>query len=231
MKIIKLINDDNYQIEQTLKEHNNYICKVIENKENVLISISFDGTMKIWELNNENKFECIKTINFQNSESNCNILKLNENEFVTSSFSDKCIKFWNSNNYINIIIINNIESTGTWENMCLLENDILSIGGDNSKGFYLIKISTHQLIKNIIGPKIIYSINKCLDGLFLCSILDEKENNNLVKYYYEGENLKKIIEKEQAHDYNIHSCVELDNRIIASGGGDCLIKLWKKINH
>ena len=37
--------------------------------------------------------------------------------------------------------------------MCLLEDDILCIGGNNSKGFYLIKISTHQLIKNILGPK------------------------------------------------------------------------------
>ena len=70
--------------------------------------------MKIWKLNNENKFECIKTINFQNSESDCNILKLNENEFATSSFGDKCIKFWNSNDYSNIatIIILNLLTDG-----------------------------------------------------------------------------------------------------------------------
>ena len=55
--------------------------------------------MKIWKLNNENKFDCYKTINFQNSESNCNILKLKENEFVTSSIGDKCLEFWNINNY------------------------------------------------------------------------------------------------------------------------------------
>ena len=59
--------------------------------------------------------------------------------------------------------------------MCLLEDDILCVGGRNSNGFYLIKISTHQFIINIIGPKTIYSINKCLDGLFL-------------KYKYEGQN-------------------------------------------
>ena len=67
--------------------------------------------MKIWKLNNENKFECINTIYFQNSENDCNILRLNENEFVTSSVKDKCIKFWNSNNYSNIATINNIESS------------------------------------------------------------------------------------------------------------------------
>ena len=50
----------------------------------------------IKQLNNENKFYCIKTITFQNNNSYCDILKLNDNEFVTSSQSDKCIKFWNS---------------------------------------------------------------------------------------------------------------------------------------
>ena len=94
-------------------------------------------------------------------------LKLNEKEFVISSCNDNCIKFWNSNNYSNIASINNIESSWSLKNMCLLEDDILCVGGENSKGFYLIKISTHQLIKNIIGPKTIYSINECLDGLFL----------------------------------------------------------------
>ena len=117
----------------------------------------------------------------------------------------------------------------TLKTMCLLEDDILCVGGNNSKGFYLIKISTHQLIKNIIGPKIIYAINECLDGLFLCSIIDEKGNHCLVKYQYEERNLKKVFEKEKAHDNNIFSCVELNNGTIASGGqGDeYSIKLWQ----
>ncbi len=51
--------------------------------------------------------------------------------------------------------------------MCLLDDDILCVRGNNSKGFYLIKISSHQIIKNIYGPKIINSIIQCLDGLFL----------------------------------------------------------------
>ena len=144
--------------------------------------------MKIWKLNNENKFICIKTINFQSSNSYCNILKLNENEFVVSSAGDKCIKFYNLANYSNIATINNIETDWTVTNMCLLEDDILCVGGNNSKGFYLIKISNHQLIKNIIGPTIIFCIKKCIDDLFLCSIYDEKGNNSLVKYKFEDLN-------------------------------------------
>jgi WD40 repeat protein len=38
--------------------------------------------------------------------------------------------------------------------------------------------------------------------------------------------LKKIVEKEKAHNSYIYSCVELNDGIIASGGEDNLIKLW-----
>ena len=228
MKIIKLLEENKYQIDQELKEHSNYVYKVIEIKENELISISNDKTMKIWKLNNENKFYCIKTITFSNNNSWGNILRLNDKEFVTSAREDKCIKFWNSDDYSNISTINNIETDWIPQNLCLLEDDILCVGGNNSKGFYLIKISTHQLIKNISGPKIIWSINECIDGLFLCSIIDDKDNHNLVKYKYDNLNLVKVTEKIKAHDNDIYSCVELNNGEIASGGqGDKYsIKLW-----
>ena len=184
--------------------------------------------MKIWRLNNENKFICIKTITFQNNNSSCNILKFNDNEFVTSSVDDKCIKFWNLDDYSNISTINNIETYWPVKNLCLLDDDILCVGGNNSKGFYLIKISTHQMIKNILGPKVIYSINECIDGLFLCSIIDDKDNHNLIKYKYENNNLIKVTEKIKAHNNYIYSCVELNDGEIASGGdGDNYsIKLW-----
>ena len=227
MKIIKLIGEDKYQIEQTLQSHTNTVYKIIEIKENKLVSISLDKTMRIWILNNENKLIWIKTITFQNSESHCNILKLNENEFVTSSYGDKCLKFWDSNNYSNIAILNNIETYYGFKTMCLLEDDILCVGGYDSKGFYLIKISTHQLIKNIHGPKNIFAINNCLDGLLLCSIFDIKDNNCLVKYKYEEQNLKIIVENIKAHECYIWSCVELNDGTVASGGNDKLIKLWR----
>ena len=111
--------------------------------------------------------------------------------------------------------------------MCKLDDDILCIGGNNSKGFYIIKISTHQLIKNIIGPKRIFSIYECFDGLFLCSIINENGNLAIAKYKYENENMNKIIEKEKAHTSYIYTCIEFNNgKIVASGGNDYSIKLW-----
>ena len=37
-----------------------------EVRDNELISVSQDNTMKKWEIINNNKFECTKTITFQN---------------------------------------------------------------------------------------------------------------------------------------------------------------------
>ena len=225
-KIIRLIGDDDYIIEQTIEEHNNWVYKVIEIKTNQLISVSSDGSMKIWIENDEKKFKCISTILFQSKGSFCNILELNQNEFVTSSVEDKCIKFWNSNDFSYITTIYDIETDCGFKRMCLLENDILCVGGSKSKGFYLIKISTHQLIENILGPKEIISIIKCLDGFFLCSIVDEEDNNSLVKYRYDNLKLEKVFQKEKAHNGEIWSILELNDGSIVSAGADNLIKLW-----
>ena len=168
-----------------------------------------------------------KTITFQNSQSNCNILKINDNEFVTSSFLDKCLKFWNSNDYSNIATINNIENHWSFRTLCMIKEDTLCVGGDNSKGFYLINISNHQLIKNILGPKIIYSIYECFDGLFLSSIKNKNGIYSIVKYKYENEDLKIIVEKEKSHENEIYTCFELNDGTVASGGSDNLIKLWR----
>ena len=231
MKIIRLLDEKDYHLDQELKDHSGKVYKIIEIKKNELISVSADNTMIIWKLNNQNKFICDKKVKFQNSSTNCNILKLNDKEFATCSCGDKCIKFFNSKNYSEIpnSIINNI-NTFYGKNLCLLDEDTLCVCGYNSKGFYLIRISNHQLIKNINidNANTIYSIHECIDGLFLCSIIDDKSNNNLVRYKYENEKFEKIEEKIKASDNRIFACVELDEGIFASGGyGDNYqIKLW-----
>ncbi len=228
MNLIQLIGEDQYIIEQKLIGHSDWIMKVIEIFDNMLISISYDKTMKIWKINNySNQFQCFKTIIFQNSTSFCNILKVNQNEFVTLSKSDKCLKFWNSHFFSFISKILNIETSCGLEIMCLLDNDLLCIGGINSKGFYLIKISTHHFLKYIDGPEQVLSINICSDGLLLCSIIDENGNNSLAKYKYENQDLNLVYESQKEHDKLIYSCIELNNGIIASGGDDNIIKLWK----
>ena len=95
------------------------------------------------------------------------------------------------------------------------------------KRIYLIKISNHQIIKNILGPSEIYCIYKCTDGLILCSIRNKNGNCALIKYRYENENMEIIVKKEKIHDGNIYTCIELNDGTIVSGGDDTLIKLWR----
>ena len=225
MKLIK-IEKNKYQVEQVIGDHKKNVRKIIEIKDNIFVSISYDITMKVWEYKDK-RLTIKKNINFQNKESYCNILKINNKEFVTYSGGDKFIKFWNSDNYSNIAIINDVDAYWTLKSLCILDNNILCVAGDNSRGFYLISISDHQLIKKIKGPKCITSMSKCLNGLLLCSIIDEKDNNSLVKYDFNNFNLEKISEKEKAHNSNIYSVVELDDDIVASGGEGKQIKLWK----
>ena len=61
MNIIKLIDEDKYNLEQKLTGHTSGVYNVIEIRENELISVSSDKTMKKWELKN-NKFECQKQL-------------------------------------------------------------------------------------------------------------------------------------------------------------------------
>ena len=110
-------------------------------------------------------------IPFQNSFTYSNIQKLNKNQFVTSSVGDKSIKFWNGNNYSNITTINDIETDFGFQTMCLLIDNLLCVGGTNYKSFYLININNHQVIKNILCCKYIYSIYKCFDGNFYVLLL------------------------------------------------------------
>lgn len=68
------------------------------------------------------------------------------------------------------------------------------MGGSNIKGFYIINVLNHQLIKNFLGPKIIWSIIKSYDNLILCSLIDKNENLSLDLYEFIDYNFVKNIQ-------------------------------------
>ena len=236
MKLIELKENEGYELQQTLKIENS-ARKIIEIKENLLVSVSCGKEMKVWKKDDKNRnLVYVKDVPFQNDFSCCNIIKLNDNEFATSSVKDKCIKFWNSNNFDNFKIINNIETHWCLKTMCLIDEDILCVAGINSMGLNFIRISSHNLIKNenesIDEPKSINCINSFPNGLLLCSLKDSNNNNTLVKYQCDDNlNLEKIAKKEQAHSKDIFSCDGLSNGMIVSGGEDATIKIWSYFDY
>lgn len=190
IKIIKLTNDNKYIVESTLESHDNEVFKAIELKENEIISISSDFTMKIWDLNT---FKNTRTIVNRYCD---NVLKVNENEFATASMETKKVKFWNLNNYELITEIDGIFPSDCCQSMCLVEKDILLIGG--VLRMYSIDVKQHQLIKEFTIQGMIWSIQKTLDGNILCSVYNLYHNNHIIKYKYDKDDLTTIYEKRKA---------------------------------
>ena len=134
MKLIELKENKEYELQQILKLENS-ARKIIEIKEDLFVSISCGKEMKVWKKDDNNRnLVYVTDIPFQNNISCCNIIRLNDNEFVTTSVKDKCIKFWNSNNFDNFKIINNIETHWCLKTMCLIDEDILCVAGIKSMG-------------------------------------------------------------------------------------------------
>ena len=85
-----------------------YNISFIRIKRRKLISSSGDNSLNIFKKNSyELQISNKEYSNYISSYTQIkdgkiitsNILKLKENEFVTSSIGDKCLEFWNINNY------------------------------------------------------------------------------------------------------------------------------------
>ena len=109
------------KIKNLLKLHTDEVYKLIQMTKNEIISISKDNKMIIW---NNIDFQSIKTIENESR----NILKINDNEFVTyQGEKSKRIKFWKKENYENISTINDI--------------DIYILGFYSKMIFYLLEVN------------------------------------------------------------------------------------------
>ena len=223
MKIIEL-NNDTYNVIQTIN-CDSPIYKVIE--INNLISVSNKGLMQIWEKNKLNNiYYNVTNVIIQKTYSSCNILQISNNEIVTASRGDKILKFWDFE-FKNIFTLNNIETQWASGCICMLDIDILCVATSYSNGFYLIQISTHQIINKINGPRFVYDIIKCIDDYFLAAVIGKDYDNSIIKYKYENGNFIFMNQIVNIHEGSIHTLVELENGLIVSGSNDRLLKIWE----
>ena len=235
MKIIQL-NKNEYKLEQTLKGHSDIVKKVIEINDNILISISYDKTIIIWELDKNTDYHYYKSINKINIEETGNIYAINDKEFVSLEYKKANLKFWKIDDYSNHKTLKEIYSSNANynNNICLLDKDILGVGGRDNYGIYLIKISTYEFVKII---KSLYSINSIIkfkntvedNNLFWCSGYYNGQTISI--YKYKDENLELIKQIYNAHSNEICLCIQLERKnneiIIASMEyNKNFIKLW-----
>lgn len=244
MKIIEIIIDKNNKNKVTnlnllhlLEPHEsrNEISKAIEinNPEKNIVSID-EKNIIIWKLFTDNNYYEINKIRIEGAN---DILDLENNSFVISQKNFGIIKFYDSSTFSLKSGINKIETYGSNNYMCKLNNEILCVGG--FEYISLISISNKQLINKIE----LYKGKERITSTCLCHKINEKQINIAVatKYKIIGEdefffdiiifklNKEKTLEEisriEKAHDKIINSIASIENLLI-SCADDKKLKLW-----
>ena len=101
----------------------------------------------------------MKTINICNNDNNrINILKINSYKIAISSNEGNCIQFYNIfKDFKEIKTIQNIVCNGWQNSMCMVNDNILLIGGDYSHGIYLLDCIHYTVISSIQQKKFIFN--------------------------------------------------------------------------
>ena len=104
----------------------------------------------------------------------------------------------------------------------MITKDILLVTGENKLS--LINIDKYNLIRviDISDSGNIYSacmLNKDM-------LITGDENKRIIQWKIEGDNLKFISKKENAHDKRISTLLKIGNGHILSGSEDGFVKIW-----
>ena len=221
-KTIKIynINENKYKVMQTLSYHRNSVWKIIELKNKKLVSCSEDKSVIIYNIgNNEYKKEFSISTNGPNGP----IIETKENEICYSEIDNNSICFYNISKKKIINQMNNISITSNiFNSLLMISNDLLLVAGNSV--ISIINVNSHSLIRTIDVPDSNYIYSVCF--LNKNMILTSDYNKRIIQWKIEGDNLKLISKKENAHDGEIYTLSKLPNGLILSGSRDKFVKIW-----
>ena len=205
-----------YELLQTLNYHNNYVWKIIELKNKNLVSCSEDSSI-IFYIKDNNDYK--KDYQISTDGSCSSIIQTKDNEICYSEFNDKKICFYD---LLERKIKTSISNISNYSNLIMIKKDLLLIPGENE--ISIINIEQYELIRKIDvqGSSEIYGacmLNKNM-------ILTGDQNKAIRQWKIEGDNLILISKKENAHDREIFTLLNIGNGLIASGSADNSIKIW-----
>ncbi len=199
----KIINNAHYD---------SIYCVIYSLKENI-ISCSRDKTMKIWEENKNNNYQCITTIKL----SFCikSLLLFKEKNILISSGIEGT-NIWNLNNLKCIFF--------TKETICYhtnmlkkLDDDRFIVGDETIK---IISISKKKIVKEINNDfQCIGTLSVVEKGIFLFG------GYKVIKIY-RSDNYSLVNVIKDAHEDFIFDFILLKNGLIASYGRDRTIRFW-----
>ena len=213
------INENEYQVIQILEYHTDSIWKILELKNKQLISCSRDNSM-IFYCKNNNKY--IKDYSISTNGLNGPVIHVNDDEICFGEQSNIC--FYNLIERKIISIINNIHfSSYSNDTLIMITKDLLLVAGRDILS--IINVNSHNLIRiiNVVNSSYIY----CTCLLNENMLLTGDFNKRILIWKIEGDNLRLISKKENAHDNSIFTLLKLGNDQILSGSDDNFAKIWK----
>ena len=179
--------------------------------------VSFDKSIKIWDISPNMEFTCKKSINY------CDPLKqmIEINKCLINNVFDYSIHFLSiENNYTEVAVIKNIDCWST-NGMKKLNDEKFVVGG--YKFIHIINGVNKQVEAEIFAhDEIIWCVILLKDGTLLSSGNDKSIKQwDLTTY-------KCLSEKKKAHENGIITMAELPDGRIATGSLEQNdIKIWK----
>ena len=217
INVIQLLKDT-YNVKQTLRSHSNSIIHIQEFSNHNLFSSSTDLSIKIWN-NTKKGYQLILTL--KTKDKIYSILELKKfNKFVCLE-SEKNLIFYDSNNFIELYSLKEINNSGWTNSICLLNDNILAIGGKNN--IIICDISTYEILHILQRDCQVICIKKFSQNL----ILTTDVLGQIFQWELIGDNLNFIAKIIHAHQNKIPSIVQFENGILVTCSNDNTIKIWK----
>ena len=225
LKIIKIKNNNDYECIQIIKKaHDNKITKIIELKNENIITFSWDNSLKIWNMNYYNNiYEKINEYKDTNYISDG--IEIRDNEILYDLNTNKnSLVFYNlnKNKKIKTLVDLDLNICDVGHRMTKLTDDEVAIAG--KKKIYLIDINKYQISYEIICDIRIFCILKLSSNLILTG--DEKGTIN--KYKIENKKIIKELSKYETKEKFLSSIILFNNILITATFTNNNIKLWKK---
>ena len=184
------------------------ITKIIELKNENIITFSVDCSFKIWKLNNNNKYEKIEE--FKDNYWLSDGLEIKDNEIILYALYPQSLVFYNLIKKEKIKTLNNLK---LWINyICRIikinENEIV-IAGD--KKVYLIDINNYLILNEINTDYLNYCILKLSNNLFLIGDI----NGTIGQFKIINKKIIKESIKNKSHEKEIRTMAIIDDIIIS----------------
>ena len=213
------INGNEYNVIQTLTYHNDYVSKIIELKNKKLVSCS--GDKKIIFYFKENN-EYTQNYNIQTNGGNGHILQIKDNEICYHDYNS-ILCFFDLLERKNIAKINDISFANTiYESLIMLTKDLLL--ATRSKNLTIININSYSIVRKIDVSGSDYIYSACLLNNNI--VLTSDSNKKIIQWKIEGDNLRLISKKENAHNNDIFVLQKIGNGLILSGDSSGEEKIW-----